>query len=197
LTLSAQSLTLQRGHRVLLQNFDLSLRAGDGITIRGANGSGKTTLLRALAGLHEPKSGTVSGNEHDDGPPQISFLGHQDPIKAQEKLRDQFVFWASVAGCDSKVLDVIANQLGLTRQLGLQGGVLSAGQRRRASLARLLIEDRPVWLLDEPAAPLDSEGRALLGQVLDAHRAKGGMFIAAVHDDLPGSPTATIWLDQT
>jgi heme exporter protein A len=196
-SLSAQSLTLQRGPRVLLQDFSLTLNAGDGITIRGANGSGKTTLLRALAGLHEPRTGTISGNNHDDGPPQISYLGHQDPIKASEKLRDQLVFWASVAGRESKTLDAIANQLGLTRQLDLQGGVLSAGQRRRASLARLLIEDRPIWLLDEPAAPLDSEGRALLGQVLDSHRAKGGMLIAAVHDELPGSPTRTIWLGNS
>jgi heme exporter protein A len=195
-TLSAQNLTLQRGHRVLLHDFNLTLNPGDGIAIRGANGTGKTTLLRALAGLHEPKSGTIKGNDHDDGPPQISFLGHQDPIKAGEKLRDQIVFWAELAGRSAGTIDDIANQLGLSRQLDLQGGALSAGQRRRASLARLLIEDRPIWLLDEPAAPLDSEGRTLLGQVLDQHRAKKGMFVAAVHDDLPGSPTQTIWLDK-
>jgi heme exporter protein A len=193
--LSAQNLTLQRGHRVLLQDFNLELNAGDGIAIRGANGSGKTTLLRALAGLHEPEYGTISDHRQDDGPPQISFLGHLDPIKAGETLADQLSFWARLSSCHVKAIEPIAGQLGLTRQLALQGGVLSAGQRRRASLARLILEDRPIWLLDEPAAPLDSEGRALLGDVLDQHRAKGGMFVAAVHDELPGSATQTIWLD--
>jgi heme exporter protein A len=198
MTLCAQNLTLQRGHRLLIQDLNLTLNAGDAIAIRGANGSGKTTLLRALAGLHEPKAGTISGNDPDDGPRQISFLGHQDPIKAGERLRDQLLFWAALSG-HAKVanIETIANAVGLTRQLGLQGGVLSAGQRRRACLARLLIEKRPIWLLDEPAAPLDTEGRVLLGQVLDQHRAKGGMFVAAVHDELPGAETQTIWLDAS
>lgn len=192
--LSAQNITLQRGHRLLLQDFALALSPGDGLTIRGANGSGKTTLLRALAGLHEPKTGTVNSTNEEETP-QISFLGHQDPIKAGETLSDQFVFWTAMAGRDTKIITDIVAQVGLRRQLMLQGGVLSAGQRRRASLARLLIEDRPIWLLDEPAAPLDSAGRTLLGNVLDHHRAKGGMFVAAVHDDLPGSATQALWLD--
>lgn len=194
-SLSVQKLTLQRGYRLLLQDFNLSLAPGDGLAIRGANGSGKTTLLRALAGLHAPKSGTIIGSLHDDGPPQISFLGHVDPIKAGETLADQLSFWAQLSDRDNKAIEQIVSQLGLTRQMPLQGGVLSAGQRRRASLARLIVEDRPIWLLDEPAAPLDSEGRALLGEVLDQHRAKGGMFAAAIHDDLPGAATQTIWLD--
>lgn len=195
--LAVQNLVLQRGHRLLVQDFTLTLKPSDGITLRGANGSGKTTLLRALAGLHEAQSGSIIGNAHDDGLPQISYLGHQDPIKAGEKLSDQLAFWAVLAGCGTDRIADITAQLGLTRQLILQGGVLSAGQRRRASLARFMIEDRPIWLLDEPAAPLDSEGRALLGRVLDAHRAKGGMFVAAVHDELPGKPTQTIWLDAS
>jgi heme exporter protein A len=194
LTLIADNIMLQRGQRVLLENFTLTLKAGDGITLRGANGSGKTTLLRALAGLHEPRAGTITGASSDDGPPLISFLGHLDPIKASQRLGDQLAFWAHVAGKGSTAIAHIISQMGLSRQASLQGGVLSAGQRRRASLARLLLEDRPIWLLDEPAAPLDSEGRALLGRVLDAHRAKGGMFVAAVHDDLPGLATQTISL---
>jgi heme exporter protein A len=194
MTVIADKITLQRGHRILVENFDLTLASGDGIALRGPNGSGKTTLLRALAGLHEPRAGTISGNAIDDGPPQISFLGHLDPIKASQKLGDQLMFWANASGRDYMAIDGIIQQMGLSRQVGLQGGVLSAGQRRRASLARLLLEDRPIWLLDEPAAPLDADGRTLLGEVLDAHRAKGGMFIAAVHDDLPGLATQTIWL---
>jgi heme exporter protein A len=194
--LKVQGLTLQRGHRLLMEGFDLTLYAGDGVTIRGPNGSGKTTLLRALAGLHEPKQGLISGIPRDDGPPLISFLGHQDPIKAGQALDMQLVYWARLASRPINMVKNVAAQVGLVRQLLLQGGVLSAGQRRRASLARLIIEDRPIWLLDEPAAPLDSEGRDVLGNVLDQHRAKGGMFVAAVHDELPGSATQTIWLDR-
>jgi heme exporter protein A len=196
MTLSAHALTLQRGHRVLVQGFDLSLKPGDGFCLRGANGSGKTTLLRALAGLHEAKAGEIKGHHQDDGPCQISFLGHQDPIKAGQSVRTQLLFWATLAGRDTKQISDIAKQVGIFAQLDLQGGVISAGQRRRLSLARLLIEDRPIWLLDEPAAPLDSGGRDLLGQLLDRHRAQGGLFVAAVHDDLPGQPTRTIWLDK-
>jgi heme exporter protein A len=194
MALSAQNLTLQRGHRVLLCDFTMVVEKGEGVTIRGANGSGKTTLLRALAGLHEPKAGKIDGTINHDGIAQVSYLGHLDPIKAGEKLANQLAFWAQVSGKSGHNIGVIAEQLGLTRQLSLQGGVLSAGQRRRASLARLLIEDRPIWLLDEPAAPLDTEGRTLLAEVLDQHRAKGGMFVAAVHDDLPGGDTTTYWL---
>jgi heme exporter protein A len=194
--LSAHALTLQRGHRVLVKGFDLSLKPGDGVCLRGANGSGKTTLLRAFAGLHEVKFGEINGNDTDDGPCQISFLGHQDPIKAGQSVRTQLVFWATLAGRDTQVISDIAKELGILGQLDLQGGVISAGQRRRLSLARLLIEGRPIWLLDEPAAPLDSAGRDLLGHLLDRHRAQGGLFVAAVHDDLPGQPTRTIWLDR-
>jgi heme exporter protein A len=196
LTLIADKITLQRGQRVLLQDFSLSLSAGDGICIRGANGSGKTTLLRALAGLHEPRTGRIIRNEDDDGPAQISFLGHQDPIKAGQTVLKQLRFWASVSGNDGTDLADIARHLGITRQLDLQGGVLSAGQRKRTALARLLIEDRVVWLLDEPAAPLDVEGREILGMVLDEHRMRGGSFVAAVHDELPCQVTRTIWLDM-
>jgi heme exporter protein A len=196
--LSANAITLQRGHRVLMKDFNFTLLPGEAISLRGANGSGKTTLLRALAGFHSPRHGTIGGTANpEDAPPQISFLGHMDPIKAGQKLGDQLEFWAGVAGVDSKEIDPIADRLGLTRLLALQGGALSAGQRRRASLARLMLENRSIWLLDEPAAPLDTDGRTLLGTVLDAHRAKGGMFVAAVHDDLPGRPTETIWLDQS
>jgi heme exporter protein A len=194
MTFEVRNLTLQRGNRVLVKDFNLALRTGEGVCVRGPNGSGKTTLLRAMAGFHTPLSGEILGNTNEEGVPCVSFLGHQDPIKAGEKLGNQLKFWGQLAGQNVSTLVPIAQKLGLLRQLDLPSGVLSAGQRRRASLARLLIEDRLIWLLDEPSAPLDNEGRALLGGLLDAHREKGGIFIAAVHDDLPGQETQAISL---
>ncbi|MEN9874486.1 MAG: hypothetical protein RL186_1383 [Pseudomonadota bacterium] len=193
--LSARTLCLQRGHRRLLTDFSIRIDGGEGLCLRGPNGSGKTTLLRALAGLHQPASGKVQGHVDGEGVSRVSFLGHQDPIKAGAPLRDQLRFWQALSGQSAPDIEAIAERLGLTRQLDLAGGALSAGQRRRASLARLMLEARPIWLLDEPAAPLDGMGRALLGHILDQHRSQGGLFVAAVHDDLPGAAVPTFVLE--
>jgi heme exporter protein A len=193
-------LRLQRGFRRLVDGLDLCVEPGGAITIQGPNGSGKTTLLRALGGLHRPAAGRISiehGPAREEALAERSFLGHQDPIKSGERLIDQLRFWAGIVGAKRDRVDEVLNQVGLTHQSGLPGGVLSAGQRRRVSLARLLLEARPIWLLDEPAAPLDQEGRTLLGALLDDHRRQGGIVIAAVHDPLPGQKTEILWLGQT
>jgi len=185
------ALSLQRGFRRLVTGFDLTLAPGDIIALQGPNGSGKTTLLRAIAGFHSPASGQIGfsrtqGGEIEEVGEVLSFLGHQDPIKAGEKLIEQVRFWADVCGAGHhRVAETLA-RVGLSKQADLQGGVLSAGQRKRAALARLLLEDRAIWLLDEPASPLDQEGRALLGALLDQHAQRGGIILAAVHDPLPG-----------
>ena len=161
------------------------------VLVSGPNGSGKTTLLRALAGLHTPVGGRIiwtglGPQHHEEGAPFVSFQGHQDPIKAGEPVARQLHFWADLTGGARGRLTEIVARVGLERQIDLPAGVLSAGQRRRASLARLIMEDRPVWLLDEPSAPLDTTGRALLGDLLGGHVARGGLIIAATHDLLPG-----------
>jgi heme exporter protein A len=192
-------LRLQRGFRRLVDGLDLCVEPGDAIAIQGQNGSGKTTLLRALGGLHRPAAGSIvieHGLASEEALAERSFMGHQDPIKSGERLIDQLRFWADMVGAKRDRVDEVLNQVGLTYQSGLPGGVLSAGQRRRASLARLLLEARPIWLLDEPAAPLDQEGRTLLGALLDNHRRAGGIVIAAVHDPLPGQKTEILWLGQ-
>ena len=192
-------LRLQRGFRRLVDGLDLCVEPGGAIAIQGQNGSGKTTLLRALGGLHRPTAGRITiehGQAGEETLAERSFMGHQDPIKSGERLIDQLRFWADMVGAKRDRVDEVLNQVGLTQQSGLPGGVLSAGQRRRASLARLLLEARPIWLLDEPAAPLDQEGRTLLGALLDNHRRAGGIVIAAVHDPLPGQKTEILWLGQ-
>ncbi|WP_395630453.1 heme ABC exporter ATP-binding protein CcmA [Aquidulcibacter sp.] len=189
--LQISGVALQRGYRRLVANFDLTCEPGDIIALQGPNGSGKTTLLRAIAGFHSPAAGRITlsrlqGPEIEEPGEVLSFLGHQDPIKAGEKLIDQLRFWADLCGASrDRVAETLA-QVGLSKQADLQGGVLSAGQRKRAALARLLLEDRAIWLLDEPASPLDQEGRALLGALLDQHAKQGGIILAAVHDPLPG-----------
>ena len=184
-------LALQRGFRRLVTDFDLTCEPGEVLALQGPNGSGKTTLLRAIAGFHTPAAGCITlarahGAEIEETGEVLSFLGHQDPIKAGEKLIDQLRFWADLCGAGrDRVAETLA-RVGLSKQAELQGGALSAGQRKRAALARLLLEDRAIWLLDEPASPLDQEGRALLGALLDQHAQRGGIILAAVHDPLPG-----------
>lgn len=188
--LKISGVALQRGFRRLVADFDLTCEPGDIIALQGPNGSGKTTLLRAIAGFHTPAAGRITlsplqGPEIEEPGEVLSFLGHQDPIKAGEKLIDQLRFWADLcAASRDRVAETLA-RVGLSKQEDLQGGVLSAGQRKRAALARLLLEDRAIWLLDEPASPLDQEGRALLGTLLEQHARQGGIILAAVHDPLP------------
>jgi heme exporter protein A len=190
-----------RGWRTLVTGLTFKVAPGAGLALRGPNGSGKTTLLRALAGLHEPQSGSIavtsssgSQTDADERGALIGFLGHLDGIKPGQTVAAQLGFWARVCGGDQSAVDAALSQVGLTRQADLPGGVLSAGQRRRLALARLLIMNRPIWLLDEPAAPLDASGRAMLGGLLDAHRAKGGIVITAVHDTPPGAPMKSLEL---
>lgn len=187
--LSVRSVTLARGSRTLVRDLSFEAAAGEAVELRGPNGSGKTTLLRALAGLHDPRAGEISicSETGDARADHLHMLGHLDAIKAADPVRRQLAFAADLFGADPAGIAAAVDRLGLARLLDLPGAALSAGQRRRLALARLLIAPRPVWLLDEPAAPLDAAGRSLLGEIIDAHRASGGIVIAAVHDVLPGA----------
>lgn len=165
-----------RGERVLFRDVGLTLGAGEALVLRGANGAGKTTLLRILAGLTRPEAGTVNR------PPAHHWLGHRDGLKPHETPRTHLQLWASAWGSDADI-DTLLVRMGLSRPADVAARYLSAGQRRRTALARLLLEDRPVWLLDEPYTALDAEGRALVDALIAEHRAKGGAVIAAVHGE--------------
>lgn len=197
-TITIENLSLQRGDRRLVDNLNLSLKSGDGLELRGPNGTGKTTFLRAIAGLHRPKSGKIIIDVGIDNEAyeNLMFLGHSDGIKNNENVQTQLEFWADFFGAPKAKINDAIETLDIGYIANLAGGVLSAGQRRRVALARLLISGRPVWLLDEPAAPLDEKGRLKLGQLFDAHRDNGGIIILAAHDKPPGRDFEILKIDE-
>ena len=190
--LSVEDLALQRGERVLFRRLDMRVEAGEAVALTGSNGAGKTSLLRAVAGFIRPVTGRVAF-ESATGvlPPEDArragchLVGHQDGLKPGRRARDELLFQALWHGGTTGGALAAAERLGLTRLLGLEVRVLSAGQRRRLALARLIASARPLWLLDEPLAPLDAASRTLFGTVMAEHLAGGGLIVAAVHDPLP------------
>lgn len=174
--LSGTGLGMIRGERVLFREVSVTVRPGEALVLRGANGTGKTTLLRILAGLTHPEAGSVERGETHH------WVGHREGLKPQETPREHLKLWAQAWGAGGATDSVLA-RMGLTRPADVAGRYLSAGQRRRTALARLLLEDRPVWLLDEPYTALDAEGRALVDALIADHRAKGGAVIAAIHGE--------------
>jgi heme exporter protein A len=190
--LTVEGLALQRGERVLFRGLDLQVSAGEAVALTGANGAGKTSLLRAVAGFIRPSAGRIifegrgGGLSPDDARRAgCHLVGHQDGLKPGRRARDELLFQAHWHGGTTAAALAAAGRLGLTRLLALEVRVLSAGQKRRLALARLIASPRPLWLLDEPLAPLDATSRALLGVVMAEHLASGGLIVAAVHDPLP------------
>lgn len=190
--LSVDDLAIQRGERILFRHFDLRVVAGEAVALVGANGAGKTSLLRAIAGMIRPVTGTVAF-EGPAGPLSAEdarrqgchMLGHHDGLKANRSARDELLFQSRWCGGTATGALAAAARLDLTRLLDLEVRVLSAGQRRRLALARLIGAPRPLWLLDEPLAPLDTVSRAVVGELMAEHLAGGGLILAAVHDPLP------------
>ena len=178
LLIEADGLGAIRGERILFSGLHLTLRPGEAIVLRGPNGSGKSTLLRIIAGLSAPAVGEVrmDGAHH--------WIGHRDGIKPHETPRQHLTHWARAWGSSKDAVDV-ATRMGLERPLDVPGRLLSAGQKRRTALGRLLLTNRPVWLLDEPFTALDTNGRQLLTDLMAAHRAAGGGIITALHGDVP------------
>jgi heme exporter protein A len=183
---------LQRGERRLFDHFGLDLRAGEAVSLTGANGAGKTSLLRAVAGLLRPESGAVLF-EDASGPLDadqaraegLHMVGHQDGLKAGRTAGDELRFQAAWTGGDAAGVANAIETFDLKSLLPLEVRRLSAGQRRRLALARLVASPRSLWLLDEPMAPLDAARRAQVGALMQAHLDGGGLILAAVHDPLP------------
>ena len=179
LTLSA--LGCMRGGRPVFAGLDLKLEAGQGLAIYGANGTGKTSLLRILAGLLMPQAGSLALT-HGSVALQCHYLGHADGLKANLTVAETLQFTAAFFAAPTSSLQL--DELGLAGREGQMVGDLSAGQKRRLMLARLILAPRQIWLLDEPLTALDAQGRALIEALARQHLSQGGMVIAASHEPL-------------
>jgi heme exporter protein A len=182
--LTLQAVALSRGGRPLFSGLDLDLKAGEACALTGPNGAGKTSLLRAVAGLVALDAGEVAFEGADIGEARaegLHLLGHLDGLKPARTAREELDFWSLWHGGS------VRSARGAVDALDLEVRRLSAGQRRRLALARLLAAPRPLWLLDEPLSPLDASWRVRFGVMMQTHLAGGGMILAAVHDPLPGA----------
>lgn len=175
--LKVNNLTVARGGVPVLEGLNFSLSSGQVMILRGPNGSGKTTLLRTLAGLQPPVAGSISAD-----PDKITYGAHADGLKATLTVEENLRFWASVHGVEDITPAIEGfNLKGLTHRPSAN---LSAGQKRRLGLARLLVTARPIWLLDEPTVSLDVASVTLFANAVRAHVAGGGAALIATHIDL-------------
>lgn len=183
--LRVHDLTVARGDRVLFSGLCFELEAGTARVVMGANGAGKTSLLRAVAGLLRPLAGQISLTDYEDRQAGLYLMGHQDGLKGGRTAGEELAFWCGWAGADPAGIARAVERLALTPLLGLPVRVLSAGQKKRLALARLVAVPRPLWLLDETLAPLDAGWRQAVADLAQAHLAEGGMILAAAHDPMP------------
>ncbi len=179
---AAEAVSAFRGERLVLRGISLAVPAGGAMLLLGPNGSGKSTLLRVLAGLKRPDAGRVTWNGRDvtEDPAPVAYLGHLDAIKPGLTAWENLGFAAR--GGD-RAAALASMELGPLRDLPAR--MLSAGQRRRLALTRLVLAGTGLWLLDEPTLGLDAASVERLGGLLAAHRAAGGVVVAATHLPLP------------
>lgn len=175
MTLSLSDGCLSRGGMRVLAGVNFTIAAGEALILRGPNGIGKTTLLRAIAGLQPFDSGTLTGDD-------IAYASHADGVKATLSVRENLSFWANCFGQNG--VDGAMRALNLTDLADRLAGNLSAGQKRRLGLARLLITGRKVWVLDEPTISLDAASVGLFANLIRDHLASGGAALIATHIDL-------------
>jgi len=186
-----------RGDRKVLAGLNFIAASGEPLAVTGPNGAGKTTLLRLVAGLLEPAQGTI---ELAGGAPELTvaeqahYLGHRDALKPALSVSENLQFWQAFLGGDGAPVASSLDAVGLGGLADLPAGYLSAGQRRRLSIARLLAAQRPIWLLDEPTAALDTAGQERLAELVRAHLAGGGILMAATHGSL-GLPAKELRLE--
>jgi heme exporter protein A len=186
--LAASNLAVERGGRVVFCNVSFVIESGESLIVTGRNGAGKSTLLRAIAGFLPLRGGEISLTP----PPEesiaenIHYIGHADALKGALTVAENLSFFASLLRTGQgglAVSDALA-EVGLAHLTDIPAAYLSAGQKRRASLAKLRVAPRPVWLLDEPSNALDAASQRTMEAIMAAHLASGGIIVAATHAPL-------------
>lgn len=203
--LDVENLACVRGGRMIFSDIGFGVEAGECLILLGPNGAGKTSLLRVLAGYIRSHSGTIAV---EGGDPELTlgemshYVGHLNGVKSHFTVRENLKFWADylnsgadLDGLDARVEAALA-AFALKDLYDVPAGYLSAGQKRRLGLARLLVAERPVWFLDEPTVSLDAASQACVAKAVNAHLAKGGLAIAATHIDLGIENAREFHLDE-
>jgi heme exporter protein A len=198
--LSAVELSCHRGGRDVFAGVSFAVSVGEALIVTGRNGAGKSSLLRIVAGLLRCAQGRLT-LEGGDGElsvgEQCHYVGHQDAIKPSLSVAENLRFWARYFGAPSDDAATPLAAVGLEALAALPAAYLSAGQRRRLSLARLIAAKRPIWLLDEPTSALDAAAQSRLTDMMRGHLASGGLIVAATHGPLGLDKTLELRLDQT
>jgi heme exporter protein A len=185
--LSGRGVKCVRGGREVFSGLDFETAAGESLAVTGPNGAGKTSLLRLIAGLLMPAEGAIAldgGEAELTLAEQAHYLGHRDALKPALSVMENLSFWRDFLGGEVFDAGQSLAAVGLDHAAHLPAAYLSAGQRRRLSLARLLAVRRPLWLLDEPTAALDAAGQGLFAGLMRDHLARGGLIVAATHGPL-------------
>jgi heme exporter protein A len=185
--LSGSSVRCVRGGREVFSGLDFEASSGEALAIIGANGSGKTSLLRMIAGLLAVAGGSIGldgGETELTLPEQAHYLGHRDALKPALSVIENLSFWRDFLGGEASDARQSVAAVGLDHAVHLPAAYLSAGQRRRLSIARLLTVRRPIWLLDEPTNALDAAGQSMFAGLMTDHLARGGLIVAATHAPL-------------